>query len=860
MDEVLDEAGDLQAVPAEAEAVAGTSNIVAQIRSEGLREVDRIGAQAVRDAEALHDDVGRQIDQLRAAAARHAELIRSSASCEADQVQAEAAARAEEHLAAAQADAERQRTQADRDAADVVDAAVRVAAELPRRAAEEAGALHRAAAAAAVRIRADAQEEAARLVATAAQDLESAREATSTAEATGPVIRAEADRDARALIGRSEEALAGARATAVQSDLEAAVILGQALREAASALDSARGDLEAAGSLLVAPPGVPSEAPPGADEGVGLAEAPRPTVDEHVAVEVAEGPPEAAAPAGPFLVPVLGLGRELVLRLLVWGGLLAGAFFWVWWLGTGHGSWSPASVLVGLLLAWVFALPMYFLFFACRMTRPNPMVPLPDLRVAMVVTKAPSEPWSVVRRTIEAMLDQDIPLPYDVWLADERPAEETERWCADHGVHLSSRFGVAGYQNQSWPRRKRCKEGNLAFFYDRYGYERYDVVAHLDADHVPAPDYLEEVVRPFADPAVGYVCAPSVCDANADQGWTVRGRLYREATLHGPVQAGSNNGYAPVCIGSHYAVRTTALREVGGIGPELAEDYTTTLWLQSAGWVGVFNIGARAHGDGPESLDEMLLQEVQWARSLGTILVRWAPGRMGRVPLRARVRLAFALAFYLFQGCTMAVATILPLVGVALRTSWGETSIVGFYIHLWPYTLVLFLIVAYLRRRRLLRPMDAKLWSWELVLFQLVRWPWTFGGFLQGMWAGARSEVVDFKVTQKATPGIKALRVRSLVPTLALGVLPAAAFVLVRDPGEALGLQIVAIFQGATYLGCAVVVVALHLAANRRRRQESMTSWHTWTSGGAAVAVTASVVAATGLAVAWRLQAYGLTP
>ncbi len=84
---------------------------------------------------------------------------------------------------------------------------------------------------------------------------------------------------------------------------------------------------------------------------------------------------------------------------------------------------------------------------------------------------------------------------------------------------------------------------------------------------------------------------------------------------------------------------------------------------------------------------------------------------------------------------------------------------------------------------------------------------------------------------------------------------------LVRDPGEALGLQIVAGFQGATYLGCAVVVVALHLAANRRRRHGSSTSsWFTWTGGGAALVVTASVVAATGVAVTWRLQAYGLSP
>ena len=37
-----------------------------------------------------------------------------------------------------------------------------------------------------------------------------------------------------------------------------------------------------------------------------------------------------------------------------------------------------------------------------------------------------------------------------------------------------------------------------------------------------------------------------------------------------------------MCIGSHYAVRTRALREIGGLGPELAEDFSTS-FLPSAG-------------------------------------------------------------------------------------------------------------------------------------------------------------------------------------------------------------------------------------------------------------------------------------
>ncbi|MGO7755756.1 N-acetylglucosaminyltransferase, partial [Rhizobium ruizarguesonis] len=79
----------------------------------------------------------------------------------------------------------------------------------------------------------------------------------------------------------------------------------------------------------------------------------------------------------------------------------------------------------------------------------------------------------------------------------------------------------------------RCKEGNLAYFYYHFCYARYDFVAQFDADHVPTPTYLLEVLRPFADPGIGYVSAPSICDENAGASWAARGRLYAEASLHG---------------------------------------------------------------------------------------------------------------------------------------------------------------------------------------------------------------------------------------------------------------------------------------------------------------------------------------
>src|SRR2546423_6367811 len=143
-----------------------------------------------------------------------------------------------------------------------------------------------------------------------------------------------------------------------------------------------------------------------------------------------------------------------------------------------------------------------------------------------------------------------------------------------------------------------------------WGYRLYDVVAQLDADHVPEPSYLREMVRPFTDPMVGYVAAPSICDRNAERSWAARGRLYAEATLHGPMQAGHSGGYAPSCIGSHYAIRTQALQEIGGLGPELAEDFTTTLMMSAHGWQGGFALDARAHRGGPGGPARALAPEV----------------------------------------------------------------------------------------------------------------------------------------------------------------------------------------------------------------------------------------------------------
>ena len=493
-----------------------------------------------------------------------------------------------------------------------------------------------------------------------------------------------------------------------------------------------------------------------------------------------------------------------------WLGCLV--VFWSWWLEPGHRAGVFGLVVNSVVLAYVSGFPAFFIVSANRLQKVNPRIAIPLLRVAFTVTHAPSEPWPIVRTTLEAMLTQNYPLPYDVWLCSERPTEEIVSWCASRGVGVSTRSGEPGYHRDGWPRRTKCKEGNLSYFYDRWGYRCYDVVAQLDCDHVPAPSYLEEIVRPFSDPAIGYVAAPSVCDANAASSWSARGRVHKEASFHGPFQLGHSDGFAPLCIGSHYAVRIPALREIGGIGPDLAEDFSTTFLLNAAGWHGAFAIDAEAHGDGPNTFAAMTVQEFQWARSLTTILLGLVPRNIRRLPWSLRFRFTYALSYYfLLVTTTTAGITLAPIAAVT-GLPWINVNYLAFLAHWWVISIWLILITALLRHRGLLRPPRAPLLSWENWLYSLTRWPYVGLGICAAVLQLIRPKPVSFKVTPKSAGHLEPLPVRLVLPFIVISVLSSSAAIAGERLTSAVGYVFLSTLAGAVYGLVAILLCVRHAA------------------------------------------------
>lgn len=489
-------------------------------------------------------------------------------------------------------------------------------------------------------------------------------------------------------------------------------------------------------------------------------------------------------------------------------------YFWIWWFDPAHVYRPVRYAIVTIVLLWITLIPAYFILIFKNARIPNRHArPFVAHRVAIVVTKTPSEPFDVVRKTLEGALAQR-GYQHDTWLADEDPDAETLEWCWRHGVQVSTRKGIPSYHRAEWPRRARCKEGNLAFFYDQYGYDRYDFVSQFDADHVPSPDYLRHALAPFADPAVGYVSAPSICDANADKSWSARGRLFIEASLHGALQTGYNSGFAPLCIGSHYTVRTAALRSIGGLGPELAEDHSTTLMFSSHGWKGVHAVDAIAHGQGPETFTDLAIQEFQWSRSLVTILLRYMPANVRNLPMRLRFQFIFSELWYPTFSMMMALMFALPIIALVTGERFVNVTYVDYFIHILPLSLAVLGLAYWWRSSGLFRPANAKILSWEGMAFLFLRWPWSLLGSLAALWDFVTGSHVDFRITPKGVKHTEPIPFRAVAPYVLLAALSAGCAWLVKDAGAAGGFYIFNLVTAAANAILVLLVLVLHAREN----------------------------------------------
>jgi cellulose synthase (UDP-forming) len=444
--------------------------------------------------------------------------------------------------------------------------------------------------------------------------------------------------------------------------------------------------------------------------------------------------------------------------------------FVFWYFFNSYSTDITFFTLTTFNIFWLPCLALYFFVFSLRQVDyPKEFIQIPDGKIALLTTKIPSEPFTVVKKTLKSMLAQEKINNFDVWLCDEDPSEETTNWCKRNKVNISTRRGDENYHRVEHPRKRKCKEGNLAYFYDHYGYENYDFAIQFDADHAPEKDFAFEVMKHFNNEEVGYVASPAIIDANTNESWTVKARNYWESTTHGPIQSGSQNGFAPVCFGSHYSVRIKALKQIGGIGEDVAEDYTTTLMMNANGWKGSFARNAIAHGMGAVGVADCMQQEYQW--SLVGMRAFFVVARKVFLKMPWMVKLQMFVWSLWYPAVTLIslISILLPVYALWFNQTPFYTDNGNFWIKYLILNFGFIIYVIWLKNLNHLRPTWSWQVSWETLVFQLLQLPWIFIGWVEGVYQimtgfNPFAHSKKLKITDKVNSSAKSIELKWFIP------------------------------------------------------------------------------------------------
>lgn len=495
-----------------------------------------------------------------------------------------------------------------------------------------------------------------------------------------------------------------------------------------------------------------------------------------------------------IMVPCMSYWQIIVTKCAFIVTILSYILFWVWILSNTGIAWI---IWLCVLMAIDQIFHLHVLWMMPYMAKVNTsIIDVPSLRIAMITTKTPSEPLDpILCKTLTAMLGQVYGTLYDVWVADEKVTESATAWYIEHGVKISCRYGLPDYHQLEWPRRTRCKEGNLRYFYDLHGHE-YDVVFQFDSDHAPEPDYLAEAMPIFADPNVAYIAFPSISDGGSENSWISRARMNSEAFNYGPLQA--SYSYMPVLpgsqcdnlmpnmTGSHYAVRVSALQKIGGgLGPELDEDLSTSMMFASHGLYGVYSLNSIAHGEGPECFEDAMKQEFQWARSATILYLRWRHiifpttyEQRRNTSFKIWMRLLTTAIWYITCISWFIWIIISPI--MAYIFGWCANgciiSLIDIIIHILPVGIISHGTLLWCRYNGWLRPIDTPIFCPMAIMYKLIRIIWMTWGCMAGIIEILTGRISTITVTPKGNDGSRFMSPTAIMPIAIMIIIQLVAF------------------------------------------------------------------------------------
>lgn len=219
-----------------------------------------------------------------------------------------------------------------------------------------------------------------------------------------------------------------------------------------------------------------------------------------------------------------------------------------------------------------------------------------------------NEPAEIIEETVNAVTLLDYPNKQIYINCDHHSTEQAEIVAAiarRHHVHFIHRTPNVGF-----------KAGGINSFLQRLGRDvpAADLLCIFDADSVPTPTFLREMIPYFLDePRLAFVQAPQFY-GNAPVSAVATAAGQQQTTFAHFISEGKQQAQAMFFCGTNVVFRVAALRDIGGLRTDsVTEDFATSLLLHRRGWRSQYCNAAYVTGMGPATLQAYWTQQGRWA-------------------------------------------------------------------------------------------------------------------------------------------------------------------------------------------------------------------------------------------------------
>ena len=368
------------------------------------------------------------------------------------------------------------------------------------------------------------------------------------------------------------------------------------------------------------------------------------------------------------------------LRLMILIGLMSMGFFLYNVFKKDVISYFPLYVLLMITMIYYCLKFLHEWYHYFSISSPEKPVGNKAYTVDIFTTYCAGEPFDMLENTLAAI--QNIKYPHTAWCCDEADDPEVKQLCVKLGVRHVTRAD-----------KRDAKAGNIN---NALQFASGELCVILDPDHIPAPEFLNEIVAYFDDPSIGFV---QVVQAyyNRGESLVAKGAAQQTYQFYGPMMMTMHQYGTVQAIGANCTFRRKALDSIGGHASGLAEDMHTAMKLHAARWRSVYVPAILTRGLVPATMSSYYKQQLKWSRGTWELLVSAYPKLFPKFSWRQKLHY-FTLPFHYLCGIIFFINFLIPVVSLFTGYIPLEMDVFNFILAAFPLFAMSTLIRHYVQK------------------------------------------------------------------------------------------------------------------------------------------------------------------